>query len=41
MQYFAYPMENIIGIIMKQTQGSVDDVTGWKFRQLVFQILDD
>lgn len=40
-QYFADPQENIIGIIMKQTQGPVNDQTGWKFRQLVFQILDD
>jgi len=40
-QYFADPKENIIGIIMKQTQGSVKDETGWKFRQLVFQTLDD
>jgi CubicO group peptidase (beta-lactamase class C family) len=40
-QYFADPGENIIGIIMKQTQGPVNDQTGWKFRQLVFQSLDD
>ncbi|NQU86548.1 MAG: beta-lactamase family protein [Mariniphaga sp.] len=40
-QYFADPVENIIGIIMKQTQGPVNDVTGWKFRQLVFQTIDD
>lgn len=40
-QYFADPEENIIGIIMKQTQGPVDDVTGWKFQQLVFQTIDD
>jgi CubicO group peptidase (beta-lactamase class C family) len=40
-QYFADPKENIIGIIMKQTQGPVNDQTGWKFRQLVFQTLDD
>ena len=40
-QYFADPKENIIGIIMKQTQGPVDDVTGWKFQQLVFQTIDD
>ena len=40
-QYFADPKENIIGIIMKQTQGPVDDQTGWKFRQMVFQTLDD
>lgn len=40
-QYFADPEENVIGIIMKQTQGPVKDVTGWKFRQLVFQTIDD
>ena len=40
-QYFADPEENIIGIIMKQTQGNVEDVTGWKFKQLVFQTIDD
>ncbi|WP_340111234.1 serine hydrolase domain-containing protein [Maribellus mangrovi] len=40
-QYFADPEENIIGIIMKQTQGTVHDATGWKFKQLVFQTLDD
>jgi len=40
-QYFADPEENIIGIIMKQTQGPVNDATGWKFKQLVFQTLDD
>ena len=40
-QYFADPKEKIIGIIMKQTQGSVHDETGWKFKQLVFQSIDD
>lgn len=40
-QYFADPKENIIGLIFKQTQGPVNDVTGWKFRQLVFQTIDD
>jgi CubicO group peptidase (beta-lactamase class C family) len=40
-QYFADPVENVIGIIMKQTQGPVNDQTGWKFRQLVFQSIDD
>jgi CubicO group peptidase (beta-lactamase class C family) len=40
-QYFADPNENVIGIIMKQTQGSTNDQTGWKFRQLVFQTIDD
>ena len=40
-QYFADPKENVIGIIMKQTQGANTDSTGWKFRQLVGQSIDD
>ena len=40
-QYFADPQENIIGILMKQTQGTNNDQTGWKFRQLVGQAIDD
>ncbi len=40
-QYFADPKEKVIGIIFKQTQGPVNDITGWKFRQLVFQTIDD
>jgi CubicO group peptidase (beta-lactamase class C family) len=40
-QYFADPKEQIIGLIFKQTQGPVNDETGWKFRQLVFQTIDD
>jgi CubicO group peptidase (beta-lactamase class C family) len=40
-QYFADPVEQTIGVIMKQTQGPVDDQTGWKFRQMVFQAIDD
>jgi CubicO group peptidase (beta-lactamase class C family) len=40
-QYFADPVEQTIGIIMKQTRGPVNDQTGWKFRQLVFQAIDD
>lgn len=40
-QYFADPQERIIGVIMKQTQGTDRDETGWKFKQLVFQCLDD
>lgn len=40
-QYFADPKEKIIGIIMKQTQGTKNDETGWKFRQLVGQAIDD
>ena len=40
-QYFADPQESIIGLIFKQTQGNTGDQTGWKFRQLVFQAIDD
>ena len=40
-QYFADPKENIIGIIMKQTGNTNDDETGWKFRQVVGQAVDD
>ncbi|GAA4435801.1 serine hydrolase domain-containing protein [Pontibacter saemangeumensis] len=40
-QYFADPQENIIGILMKQTQGTTSDDTGWKFRLLVGQSVDD
>lgn len=40
-QYFADPVEQTIGILMKQTQGPVNDRTDWKFRQLVFQAIDD
>jgi CubicO group peptidase (beta-lactamase class C family) len=40
-QYFADPKEKIIGILMKQTQEISSDETGWKFRQLVGQAVDD
>ena len=40
-QYFANPKEQIIGIILKQTQGPVSDSTGWKFLILVAQAIDD
>ena len=40
-QYFADPTENIIGVLMKQTRGPVNDETGWKFRQMVFSAVDD
>jgi CubicO group peptidase (beta-lactamase class C family) len=40
-QYFADPQEKIIGIILKQTQGNNGDQTGWKFRLLVGQAVDD
>ena len=39
--YFADPKEQVIGLIFKQTQGPVNDVTGWKFRQMVWQTIDD
>lgn len=40
--YFADPKENIIGILLKQTVGPVNEGTeGWKFRQLIGQALDD
>ncbi len=35
-QYFADPVTNTIGILMKQTQGNTGDETSWKFRQMVF-----
>ncbi len=40
-QYFADPEENIIGVLMKQTQGSTGDESSWKFRQMVFAAVDD
>lgn len=40
-QYFADPKEQVIGILMKQTQDTEKDQTGWKFRQLVGQVVDD
>ncbi|WP_445383314.1 serine hydrolase domain-containing protein [Robiginitalea sp. IMCC43444] len=39
--YFADPGENLIGILMKQTQALQGDTTGWKFRQMVFAAIDD
>jgi CubicO group peptidase (beta-lactamase class C family) len=38
-QYFADPQENIVGVLMKQSQGGDDD-TGWKLRQLVGAAVD-
>lgn len=40
-QYFADPKEEIIGILMKQTQKHNKDNTGWKFRQMVGQCIND
>jgi CubicO group peptidase (beta-lactamase class C family) len=39
--YFADPGEQLIGILMKQTQGNSGDQTGWKFRQMVFASIAD
>jgi CubicO group peptidase (beta-lactamase class C family) len=39
-QYFADPQENIVGVLMKQTQGGDDDTAG-KFRLLVGAAVDD
>ncbi|WP_163381203.1 serine hydrolase domain-containing protein [Cyclobacterium sp. SYSU L10401] len=40
-QYFADPQEEVIGIIMKQTQGGTGDQTAWKFKQMVGAAVDD
>ena len=40
-EYFADPKEKTIGIIMKQTRNAKSDETGWKFRLLVGQAIDD
>ena len=40
-QYFADPQEKVIGVLLKQTQGASKDDTGWKFRMLVGQAVDD
>jgi len=40
-QYFADPVEQTIGILMKQTQDTPTDETGWKFTLLVGQSIDD
>ncbi len=40
-QYFADPQEQTIGVLLKQTQGPVADDTGWRFRLLVGQAVDD
>ena len=39
--YFADPEEQIIGILLKQTQKIKSDDTGWKFGILVGQSIDD
>jgi len=40
-QYFADPVEQTIGILMKQTQDTPTDESGWKFTLLVGQAIDD
>ncbi|MCC7374625.1 MAG: beta-lactamase family protein [Verrucomicrobiales bacterium] len=40
-QYFADPQEQVIGVLMKQTQGNVSDNTGDRFRRLVMQAIND
>ncbi|WP_304517613.1 serine hydrolase domain-containing protein [Cecembia rubra] len=40
-QYFADPQEKVIGILLKQTSQTSGDQTGWRFRQMVFTLLDD
>lgn len=40
-QYFSDPEEQIIGILLKQTQGDSGDETAWKFRQMLFSAIDD
>jgi CubicO group peptidase (beta-lactamase class C family) len=39
--YFADPEEQIIGVLLKQTQKIESDDTGWKFSILVGQSIDD
>ena len=39
--YWADPQEQVIGILMKQTMDIKEDNTGWKFRQVVGQAIDD
>jgi CubicO group peptidase (beta-lactamase class C family) len=40
-QYFADPKEKIIGLIFKQTSGAGNgDETSWKFRQMVFALVE-
>jgi CubicO group peptidase (beta-lactamase class C family) len=39
-QYFADPKEELIGIILKQTQ-KTNDNTDWKFQLLAEQAIDD
>ena len=38
---FADPKEELVGVLMKQTQKTKSDDTGWQFRLLVEQAVDD
>jgi len=40
-QYFADPEEEVIGVLMKQTQGAPNENTGWKFRQMTFAAIEE
>jgi CubicO group peptidase (beta-lactamase class C family) len=40
-QGFADPKEGLVGLLMKQTRGPVTDDTGWQFKILVEQSVDD
>ena len=39
--YYADPKERLIGILMKQTMDTEVDNSGWKFRQITGQAIDD
>ncbi len=39
--YWADPQEEVIGILMKQTMDTEVDNSGWKFRQITGQAIDD
>ena len=40
-QYFADPVEQIIGVLMKQTRYQTNDQTAWKFRLMVGAAIDE
>jgi len=40
-QFFADPQEGVLGVLMKQTRDVAEDETGWRFRLLVGQSIDD
>lgn len=40
-QYFADPKEQLLGIIMKQTSGPINDPTGWQFIQIMESSIAD